>query len=287
MGIFFAFLALICWGVGDFLIQKSTRKVGDLVALFYITLFGAIILLPFAAKDLPRLFSLNRLSLLVLFGAAVVILIAAILDFKALRIGKMSVVEPVFALEIPVTAVIAALVLGEYLTGPQILMVLLLFFGIILVSVKRLADLKKIKLEAGVWLAVLATLLMGGVNFLMGWGARLTDPLLINWFINFFIVTVLAVYFISTGQLAEVGWRWRENKKLILAVSLIDTLAWVFFTMAVIYIPIAIATSFSESYIALAAVLGLVLNREKLMRHQQLGLAVCILAVIVLALITN
>ena len=33
VGIGLAFVAMLCWGFGDFLIQRSTRKVGDIEAL--------------------------------------------------------------------------------------------------------------------------------------------------------------------------------------------------------------------------------------------------------------
>ncbi|MBU3978359.1 EamA family transporter [Patescibacteria group bacterium] len=52
MGILFAFIALFSWGIGDFLIQKSTRKFGDWLALFYICAFSTVVLLPFVYKDL-------------------------------------------------------------------------------------------------------------------------------------------------------------------------------------------------------------------------------------------
>jgi len=56
VGIGLAFVAMLCWGIGDFWIQKSTRKVGDSEALFFITAFGAAVLLPFVYKDIPALF---------------------------------------------------------------------------------------------------------------------------------------------------------------------------------------------------------------------------------------
>jgi hypothetical protein len=34
IGVGFAFIAMLCWGVGDFLIQKSARKLGDWETLF-------------------------------------------------------------------------------------------------------------------------------------------------------------------------------------------------------------------------------------------------------------
>src|SRR3989338_10598314 len=95
VGIGLAFVAMFCWGIGDFWIQKSTRKVGDLEALFFITAFGALILLPFVYKDIPALFLESPHTLVVLGVLCVVLLLAAILDFEALRVGKLAVVEPI------------------------------------------------------------------------------------------------------------------------------------------------------------------------------------------------
>ncbi|TSC57963.1 MAG: hypothetical protein Greene041679_205 [Parcubacteria group bacterium Greene0416_79] len=39
VGIGLAFVAMLSWGIGDFLIQKSTRKIGDTETLFLISFF--------------------------------------------------------------------------------------------------------------------------------------------------------------------------------------------------------------------------------------------------------
>jgi drug/metabolite transporter (DMT)-like permease len=59
--------------------------------------------------------------------------------------------------------------------------------------------------------------------------------------------------------------------------------AWVSFAKATTFIPIAIATTISESYIALAVLLGLFVNREKLRTHQILGITLATFGVIILA----
>ena len=51
----FAFLAMLSWGVGDFFIQKTIRKIGGLETLLWIGLIGTLILIPFAIKDLALL----------------------------------------------------------------------------------------------------------------------------------------------------------------------------------------------------------------------------------------
>lgn len=286
MGIVFAFIALFSWGLGDFLIQRSTRKFGSWVALFYITAFGAVLTLPFIWRELSSLFTSVNLLLLLSFSSAV-IFFAALFDFKALKIGKISVVEPVYALELPLTAVLAAMIIGEFISFWQAIMIIALMLGILLVSIKSLKVYQAERLEKGVWLAVIATILMGSVNFLFGIGSRTTSPLMFNWFISLAIAVVVWLYLLWKGRAGEIITFWKQDKLLILAVSFFDNLAWVAFAASTLYIPIAIATGISESYIALAATLGLIFNHEKLKRHQWLGLVLSIAAVIILALITK
>ena len=106
MGILFAGLAIAGWGLGDFLIQRSARKLGDWEALFWIVLFATIVLLPFVY---PTLAILSGYDWLILGLTSIVILVSSLLDFEALRVGKVSVVEPIFAMEVPVTIALATL----------------------------------------------------------------------------------------------------------------------------------------------------------------------------------
>jgi drug/metabolite transporter (DMT)-like permease len=286
MGILFAFLALACWGIGDFLIQRSTRKFGDWVALFYITAFATVVLFPFLYRDLGALFVSHR-GLVVLFMASIVVTIAGLLNFEALRVGKISVMEPIYAFEVPVTAFLAAFIIGERLTPLQTLLVIFLVAGIFLVSTRGWHHVRRIHAERGVWYAVFATVGMGATNFLFGLGARETNPLLINWFTSAFITAVALAYLAANRRLGELATDWRHHQRLILSVGIFDNAAWVAFAYSVLYIPIAISTSISEAYIALAALLGLIVNREKLERHQKVGLALAVVAVIALAAVTD
>lgn len=285
MGILFAFLALICWGFGDFLIQKSSRKFGKWVALFFITATATILLLPFVYQELVTVFSSNR-EIMILLIASIVLLFAALFDFEALCEGKICVVEPIYALEIPVTAILASYFLSENLSIKQILLVVCLVIGIFLVSTKSLHHLKKIKLEKGIVYALLGALGMGATNFLFGLGARETNPLMINWFTSLIVAIITLVYIIFHTRRSEILRDWHKDKFLIIGIGLIDNTAWVAYCYSTLYIPIAIAISISEAYIALAALLGLIFNNEILRKHQILGLAVAVIAAIALAAVT-
>jgi drug/metabolite transporter (DMT)-like permease len=283
MGILLAFTAMLAWGVGDFLIQKSTRKFGDWIALFYITAFGSIVLFPFVYQEIAAAVSVHAV---LLFIASFVVLGAALLDFEAFRVGKISVVEPMYALEIPTVATLAAYIIHERLSIPQIFFVTILIIGIFLISIRNFDYFKNFKPEKGIWYALLGAIAMGAANFLFGLGSREINPLMINWFTNIFITFIALIYLISASRLGEVADGFKKNKKFILNVSFLDNLAWVAFSYATLFIPIAIATGLSEGYIALAAGLGLWFNAEKLKRHQWIGLVLALSSVIILSFLT-
>lgn len=284
MGILFAFVALISWGFGDFLIQRSARKFGDVIALFFVTAFAAVVLLPFVYRDIISLISQrDPVIMSVLLLATLVILVASVFDFEALRIGKISAVEPIYAFEIIITAALSALIIREQLSYSQIMLVALLTGGIVLVSLKSMSHLKTMKWERGVFYAVIATIGMGGANFLFGVGSRDSNPLLVNWVTSFGMAFVLLAYIIKTKQFSVVKKDIKKNGGLIFCMSFIDNLAWVAFTYSTLSIPIAISTGISESYIALAALLGLTFNKEKLKTHQFIGLGATLIAAMLLA----
>ncbi|MCX6788875.1 MAG: DMT family transporter [bacterium] len=285
IGIIFALIALVSWGLGDFLIQKSARRFGDWVALFYITAFGSVILFPFITGNLYLLISSGG-GFFVLMGASIIILFAALLEFKAFRIGKLSAIEPILALEVPITVALATYVIRERLDFIQTSLVLLLMFGVLLVSIRSFKNIRNMTLEAGVFYALLATVAMGFVNFLFGIGSREIGPLFINWFASFFIAIVSFLYLASKKQLGLIAEGWGHSKKLIFWVSAIDNSAWVAYSYSTTYIPIAIATSVSEAYIAFAAILGVVINKEHLYKHQVFGIILAVISVVALSAIT-
>ena len=284
MGILFALTALFAWGLADFLIERSTRKFGDWIALFFITSFSSVVLFPFVYQDLLSYFTIHHTVLLL---AGTIMLCASLLNFEALRMGKISVVEPIYALEVVVIIFLSAVVIKEQLSSLQLMLVFLSMVGIFLISTKSFTHLRRVKLEKGTWYALFAAILMGTATFTLGMGSRDTSPLTIVWFTNAFITVVALLYLILSSKLGEVVRDFKENKRLIFNVSFFDTLAWIMFCYATLYIPIAVATGISEGYIAFASFLGLVFNKEKLKRHQVAGFFIAFASILLLAFNTQ
>ena len=286
VGIGLAFVAMLCWGFGDFWIQRSVRKIGNWEALFFITFFGAVILFPFAFKNVPALISGPTNTLIVIGALCVVLFFAAILDFEALRVGKLSVVEPIWSFEVPVSAFLAFFILAERISFFQGILIAALLVGLALVSLKNKFQIHKLLLEKGTILALFGAVMMGAANFFMGWSARVSDPVMANFLSDLFIAIVTGAILIFSGKFKQTIRDIVSNKKILLPMSISDKAAWLAFAFAMSLAPIGVAVALSESYIIISVILGLVLNREKLHFHQKFGLVTAICAAVVLAAIT-
>lgn len=281
-GIVFAFIALVAWGFGDFFIQRTTRAIGSWKALFFIGIVGLVGLFPFVKNDFASLTSSNLL-LLGLLGAVVVF--AALFDFEALRQGKIAIVEPIIGLELPITIGLSLTLAGEVLSSYQLFLIGVVFVGIMLAITTHHTHLHYHKriFERGVILAGIGAIGMALTNFLVGVSSQDISPLMTIWFIHSLIAVVCSAYILYTGKLKDLISDLKKYPKPIIGQSILDNVAWVAFAKATTLIPIAIATTISESYIALAVLLGLFINREKLKARQMLGVALATVGVIALS----
>ena len=281
-----AFGATLLWGFGDFFIQRETRKVGDMESLAFISIMGAFGLFPFVLAELPSLFTMQNVFLLSFIG--IITFITSVVDFEALKKGKLSVIEVIFEIELPVSVVLGFLFFKETLTFVQFFTIFLIFAGIVMVSVRSFSrghwnNIKKF--EKGVILAFLAAVLMGFDNFFVAVGSKNVSPLMVIW-MPWLVMAIVSLFFI-----------WRKNgfaslmhdtatfKRLILITGIVDTLGWLFYATALAKNELSIVTAITETYPAIAIFLGVWLNKEKIMPHQYGGAALALAASVALALI--
>ncbi len=288
-GIALAFVAMLGWGFGDFFLQRSARKIGDWETLFVISLFGSIVLAPFSLQNTITFFLTEiNFGQVVVVGCALVLFVAALFDLQALKVGKLSIVEPVWSLEIIFSAFLAFVILKEHLNFNQVVLIILLILGLFLVALreKDKLKLKSFFIERGVFLAVIAATLMGTANFLMGWGARISDPILINFVVNVVLMILCGIYLLFNGKMKKLFLDIKGSPMLMVSMSISDTVAWVAFAFAMSLAPIGVAVALSESYIIIAVILGFLINHEKIQRHQKLGLLIAVITAIILAITT-
>ncbi len=286
IGVLLALGAALFWGIGDFLIQKTTRRVGDWETLFLISLIGSIILAPFVYSSLGAALS-NRSDLFLLLFIGAVQFIGALINFEAYRRGKIAVIEPVLSLEIPIVAVLSLIFIGEALAPMEYILIIALMFGLMLVSIKSYYITKFGRLEKGILLGVASGTILGISSFVIGFGSRVTNPLIVIWFLSINIVVYTAIYLAYTKRLHKLLRDTRKRPLLVLSMGLFDNGAWLAYAAATVLLPITIAVALSENFIIIAAMLGLVVAKERILPHQKIGLVISVACTIILALLAN
>jgi len=270
-----AFGAMFCWGFGDFFIQRTTRRIGDVESLAFIGIIGAVGLLPFVIGDLPLLFSPANAILLLVLG--IITFIAAIIDFEALKEGKLCVVDVILEIELPVTVVLGLVFFGEMLSLPQLAAIVAAFLGILLISFDKCKLKNSLgRLEKGALLAFIAAVTMAVTNFLTAASSKNISPIMAIW-VPWVIFTLISLFFIwkreGLGKLVRNAVKFR---RLVLAEGIFDTLAWLFFALAVVNAKLSITIAITESFPVIAIMLGVLLNREKIGYHQYAGAAIAL-----------
>jgi drug/metabolite transporter (DMT)-like permease len=277
----FAFLAMLCWGFGDFFIQHSVRKMGDIETLTFLGLIGALLLTPMVLPELILLFDMG--NLLVLLALGLITLAAALITFEAFKRGKLSVTEVIIELELPITILLGFIFFNESPTIFQLGIIVFIFIGLILVATKSFKHYKN-AFEKGVLFAVVAALLMGSTNFLVAASARQLAPIISIWATWVFTGVIgLAIIYRREGikKVAKNIWKY---KWLVAVTTLFDTGAWVFYAFAISEKEVGIITAITESYTIIGVILGVLVNKEKIKLHQALGGMIAIAACIVLAM---
>ena len=286
LGIIFALGALLCWSFGDFFIQKASRKTGIVHALFYITAAASIVLLPFVWNDLKHL---TTSEIYLLLGSGVVIFLVALIEFQALKIGKLAVVEPIMSLELPLTVLIAGLIGHENLDLIDYGIIAVVFLGIFLTVTPHTGVLKDYikRLEKGALLAFISAAGMALFNFMLGYSSQETSPLMAHWATSLVMAAGCLLFMMKSGEVRRVVADFKKATLPIIAETIFDNGAWIFYAFAVIYVPISIAITISESYIIVAVLLGVIINREKLKHHQYFGVILAIGGVLLLSYLSS
>jgi len=278
---------MVGWGTGDFFIQRCVRHIGVVKTLFYIALVGAVALFPFVVHGLPALWN-DPLSLLLVILASTTMLFVGLFDFEALKEGKLSVVEPVISMELPITIALAIIFLGERLTAIQTLLMVTIFAGVLATVTTHRFQLHYHRriMERGVTYAGLAAISLALTNVIVGFSSRVSSPLMTIWALDAGLVMICLVYLVFDGEIHTVMHDWRKRPREILLASIIDNAAWIFYAISTSLIPVSISNTINESYVAIAALLGIVVNHERLKIHQKIGVAVALGGVATLAAIS-
>lgn len=220
--IFFAFLSFFAWGIGDFLVAVTARRVEAYSASFWSLLFSSLVLgayIPFAFADLSNL-TLPMFLLNIFLG---LLLVAGIIAYReALSVSNTAIVGTIGNAFTMVAAILSIFVFQERISIHQFIIIVLIFVGLFLATVDmRELKNRSVRLEKGVLLGFFA---------------------MITWGIYFTFIKI---------PIREIGWFWPNYFSLL-------TFPFIYLTMRIRKLPLI---SLTRHNVLLSFVISIILVR--------------------------
>ncbi len=277
-GVLFGVVAMLGWGLADFLAKKLVDRIGGLNALLFEQLVAIIFLAPFALYTAP-LPGAGMLPLLLLVAAAWAYPYLAF--YKGFEKGMVSVVSPIGSAWGAGGAVLAAFLLGESLSLPQWASIAVIVAGIFLVSTswKELKRLSYKKLSGVEW----------AVAALVGWSvaAVLMKPLVLGigpfmaiWLVKMLSVPMaLSVLPFSSYKLKSPKGLW----KLVVAIAVVDAVAFLGYNFGVEAGLVGVVGPVAAAFPAVTVILAWLFLKERLEKSQLIGVAMAVFGMAMLA----
>lgn len=210
-----------------------------------------------------------------------------LLFFQGLRIGKVGIISALTQAKIIVTASLSVLFLAEGLSVIQILGLLLVFAGLVALSLSRdemaaAADNNAglLRLARGAGYALSAGVLWGVVFFLFKFCVSRVGPWVASFVIELTVLCCSALHVLLTEGTLRTSGVTRNTLLLVLAGAISAAFGTLFFNVGITYSNVSVVCTFTFSAAAVSAVAGWIFLGERLDRRQIISVAAVIAGVV-------
>jgi len=274
-------LAAIVWGSTDIFVTYVSRRIGFFRTVLLSQFLGVCLLVVIAiAIDLPGA-SIEQLLALVAVAPLAVVAYGGF--YRALELGPIAIVSPIISANGVVVVVLALLVLSESLSAVQAVGCVLVLGSLILAALEPRAVIEEAGAGSGVRLAIVAALAFGGYLFGM---AVLSEDL--GWLLPILVTRAVVVAVLAAvelaGRMAPVGRVTGRAVLACLAAGLLDASGYLAFNRGAEIGEVALTGAAAAAYPVIPIVWGLLALRERVARHQLVGVTGVIAGMVVLSL---
>lgn len=277
---------MLGWGFADFFAKKTIDVIGDIASLVWAHTIASTILLFYVVTNHSLLPSETKEWTLIVFYGFLQALVY-ILVYRAFAKGKLAVLNPVFSSYAGITALLSILFFSEIMTGGLVAGLLVIFAGILIISLD-IGGLRKKKLKLaghpGLNEILVATVLAAG--WTLGWARFVSEK---DWKIYaslmYIAMTVVIIFYglLSKSRLnIKDGTMW----KFLVGIGVAEIVAYV-----------SISYGFSEtsrtSVIALLSgafavpvlILSKIFLKEKIDFIHRIGTVAIILGIVIISVV--
>ncbi len=266
MAIIFALMSMFFWGLALFLAAIASRKIGNILTLFWMQIFGFVI------GCIYLLFNLNLVNLNLILSFIPILAVIALLQatgtlayYKGTIKGQVSLVSPLGASYGLVTAILSIVFLKEVLRLNQLVAIIFIIFGMIIISIsiRDLIKNKSIHLLTGTKEGIIAMMGWGVSLFLLIFPSKYLGWFLPAIFFRFLIILFLLIY-ILYSKISIFPKTQKLPFKLLIFIGLFDILAFFSYSLGVSKGFGSIVGPVSSASTLVTIFLGLIFFKEKL-----------------------
>lgn len=282
-GVLFGLLVMIGWGVHKLFAKKLINRIGSYSGLIYTnsTIVALVVLYclitgTFAVPTSNTILLILIISVLGAFGVFFL--------YKAMEIGKLSIVVPVSHSYSALIVLLAFIFFGERLNALQLTAIILTIIGTLLISFKY-SELKKIKLKyasKGVPYAIATTLLWGIVYFLI----RLVVDELGPFVTSLYFETIILVLLFLPAVFGFMKLKKPDKKaaQLFLFSGIFAGIGAIAYNAGVKYGLVSIVGPLSGASLMVTVILSYFFLKERIELNQKIAVLMIFAAIVMLAL---
>jgi drug/metabolite transporter (DMT)-like permease len=274
--------AALSWAIATLVSSRSSRMIGPLSVLGWVMAVGLVVAIVPALLARPVELGVPELAGLVVVGLSHNL--GLLLGYKALSIGRVSVVAPIMATEGALAAVLS-MAFGEPLTAAMAILLGAISVGVVLAAAERSADASKPAVDDPVQSRRAAVFAVGAaVTFSVGLlvagrlGGEGIPPAWVMLASRLVGVTVIVLPLVLTRQFRLT----RSALPLVVVAGVLEIFGGAVYVVGASE-GVAVAAVMSSQFAAIAAVGAFFLFGERLQRLQVLGVAMIAIGITALA----
>lgn len=282
---------MLGWGFADFFAKKTIDEIGDIVSLFWAHIFGTtffalIVLFQIVFSHRYTIFPTSSVSwiLVALFGALQAVVY--FLTYKGFGKGQLAILNPVFASYSGVVALVSILFFGELITLFKAASLIILFVGIICLSLdfsgiasKRINFHRIPGLREVGGAAVLAAV------WTLGWDRFIGGKDWVLYAFYMYAFMTITVFCIATQQKAKLSTVKPHLWKFLIFIGLGETIAYLAISLGFSVTPYtSVVALLSGAFSLPTIILARMFLKEKVATVQTIGSVIIIIGIILLSI---
>ncbi len=279
-------LSMFFWGIAIYLAATVSRKIGNVLTLFWMQLFGlAVGLVYFIANISTFQYAQIPAFLPVLFLIALFQIIAYLSFYRGMEKGLVSLVSPLGSTWSLITAVLGVVIYHEVLKFHQVLAIASIIIGILIISVdlKSIVQTKKLEFLSGVREGLLSMLGWGVAWFLTVIPTRNLDWFLPAFIFRIILIIMLALY-IAFQKHSFIPQKGKFPLTQLLIIGFFDMLAFMSLSIGISQTNSSIIAPIASANTIVVIGLAVIFLKEKLKLNQIIGTIGILIGIILISL---